>query len=126
MVWWTAIRWAWRIASNSFYVLVVLYALDQLHGRLENIIVPLLGIIYVSMRTMGTGNAILFGRLAIVIDHMDAKIKKLIDPTHESENTLAENKQNIKTNEWLLYVDLAGLTVISLMCFWRLFVTFTD
>ena len=42
MAWWTACRWTWRIATNAFSILVVLYVLSQLHGRMENIIVPIL------------------------------------------------------------------------------------
>src|SRR5262249_41070539 len=37
---WNTARWAWRIAKNAFYALVVWYVLSHLRGHPENVIVP--------------------------------------------------------------------------------------
>jgi hypothetical protein len=55
--------------------------LDRLRGHTENVIVPILGLIYVTMRTMGYGNVFLAIRFGVVIDDMNAKLNRLLDAT---------------------------------------------
>jgi hypothetical protein len=51
-----ALGYTWRVLVNLFYVAIVLYVFDKLHGRHETtILVAVLGLIYVAIRTIATG-----------------------------------------------------------------------
>jgi len=119
---WTALRWAWRIATNVFYLLVAWYVLDRLRGHTEDVIVPILGLIYVTMRTMGYGNVFLAIRFGVIIDDMNAKLNRLLDATYERDmESFREVRQTMRTNEAVSYVDLSGFGLIGLLCLWHLF-----
>jgi hypothetical protein len=52
------IGYIWRVITNLFYLAVVMYALGELHGRKETLIVSTLGLIYVTIRTIAWGQFI--------------------------------------------------------------------
>src|SRR5271169_835997 len=119
---WNIAKWAWRIAANVFYLLVVWYVLDQLRGGPEKITVPVLGVIYVTIRTIGYGNAYFSMKLALVLDDMNNKLNRLIDPGYQRDSEeLKEARRIMEANQARSYVDLASLGLISLMCLWYLF-----
>ena len=121
---WTALRWIWRIATNAFYLLVVWYVLSRLRGRTENIIVPVLGLVYVTIRTMAYGNVYLAARFGLVLDDINNKLNKLAYPQYERDTeAFVEAKETMQTNQWLSYVDLTGFGLISLLCLWHILVT---
>ena len=50
------VGYIWRVLTNLLYLAVVLYALDQLHGRTETLTISTLGLIYVTIRTIAWAN----------------------------------------------------------------------
>jgi hypothetical protein len=114
-------KWTWRIAANVFYLLVVWYVLNQLRGGPEKIIVPILGLIYVRIRSIECGNAYIGLQLALVLNDMDSKLNKLIDPEYQQDmEELRENRRVMGSVQARSYLDLAGLGLISLLCLWFL------
>ena len=119
---WNVAKWAWRIAANVFYLLVVWYVLDQLPGGPEKIIVPILGLIYVRIRSVGYGNAHRGLQLALVLNDIDSKLNRLLDPGYQRDlEELRENRRVMGSVQARSYVDLAGFGLISLLCLWYLF-----
>jgi hypothetical protein len=124
-IWWTYI---WRVLVNIFYLLVTLYVFSRLHERLETIVVACFGMIYVTVRSIGLGQAI--SQIAVVqmIDGEFSTIKKLIRP-YEDEDTswIQEEKEEaqsvIRATRVKLYIEWFFLGLISLLCLYVFFNT---
>src|SRR6476646_2228398 len=68
-------RWlgyAWRVIVNLFYLLVVIGVLIGISNPMEKSVVSVLGILYVAIRSVGIGNAMGMGIMAMSLqDQMD-------------------------------------------------------
>jgi hypothetical protein len=110
------VGYTWRVLVNLFYLAVVMYALDQLHGRTETLIISTLGLIYVTIRTIAWGQFIAMlgtnSALQIQLDTIQARLDGTFDPIMPSEEIMALQKSwQIK---WV--IDSIFLTIISLFC----------
>jgi hypothetical protein len=114
------IGYIWRVISNLFYLAVVMYALDQLHGRTETLIVSTLGLIYVAIRTIAWGQFIgtlgVTAGLQIQLDTIQARLDGTFDPMPTEAIKAAQNTWHVK---WI--IDSIFLAIISLLCIFTFF-----
>jgi hypothetical protein len=119
----TVLGYAWRIATNVFYLAVVFYVLEQLHQRPETIIVPVLGLIYLRVHmigiALGTGHMVVFRFLNDIND----RLKLLIDPHYQRDTELAAEIEKTTTPSGKDVVDYIFISLVSLLCLWKLFVS---
>lgn len=80
------LKWGWQIGENVFYVLLVWYVLSHLHGRPENIIVPVLGLIYVALRTTGMRLGQMTLQHALALDAIQQRLRVLSDADYRRDS----------------------------------------
>jgi hypothetical protein len=117
-LWTTALKivgYIWRVITNLFYLAVVLYALDRLHGRTETLIISTLGLIYVTIRTMAWGQFLatlgVTAGLQMQLDTIQARLDGTFDPMSADEIEASRNTWHVK---WI--IDMIFLAIISLFC----------
>ena len=108
--------YTWRVLANLFYLAVVAWVFQQLDGRRDTTaIVAVLGLLYVTMRTIGCGQALVLVRAAPAIEAHFVRIRELLgdDPYPRD---LEEEKKTAKVQRVKIYIDLTFLWLISLLC----------
>ena len=113
----------WRVAVNGFYLFIVFYVLDKLDRRPEIITVAVLGLIYVTIRTIAIGQTVFHLHNYTQIAKSVLYLRSLVnDPTYE-ENKLdwEQAEARVPTVVAKLYIDGFFLSVISLLCLVVLF-----
>jgi hypothetical protein len=118
------LKWGSRIAVQAIYIYIVLYVFGLLHGRLETIVVSLLGVIYATVRSNGIVSEVTLSSLRQAIYEMDLRVRGLAISgfiPDKSEKAAVQDAR-LKT-----LVDGAiagiGLAVASIICLWKLYVT---
>jgi hypothetical protein len=76
---WTVMKWAWRVAENIFYALVVWYVLTHLRGPPENVVVPVLGLLYVTLRALGVNLGQITLQSALALDSIQQQLRAISD-----------------------------------------------
>src|SRR6185437_2824290 len=118
-----ALGYAWYIATNIFYVLVVVLVLTQLHERPESIIVPVLGLIYVRIHMLGVGLSSMTMISHRSLDLLHERVKKLIDPDYlRDPEVVADIEKKLTPDSGRLLINSIAMGLISLACLWKLFV----
>src|SRR5262249_19218090 len=89
-----ALGYVWRVLVNLFYVAIVLYVFDRLQGRHDtSIVVAILGLIYVTIRSIAIGQALgLIGVAKGLHVHL-MRIRELLHDEHVEEYKLDFNEQ---------------------------------
>jgi hypothetical protein len=118
----TVLTWAWRVSANLVYLLVVGYVLGQLHGRPETVIVPILGLIYVTIRVLAIGLGLTFMQLGISLDDLRSELRTGFNPQYQRDlEELEEIRRAAASSRARLYLDDVFLGLISLLCLFQLF-----
>jgi hypothetical protein len=120
----TTLGWARVTVEWVVCLLVILYVFAQLQGRLETIIVSILGLIYTTIRFVGIGvestTIALGGALAL----LETQIKGIAEPGYQRDRSeLDAFDKAVKTHRMKLYFGGMFLVLIDLICLWRLFTT---
>lgn len=116
------LKWGWRIGENIFYVLVVWYVLSHLHARPENIIVPVLGLIYVALRTTGISLGQLTLQHALALDGIEQRLRVLSDANYRRNPGELKEIERMKTRlTGNILIQSISLSIVALICVWFLF-----
>lgn len=119
---WTALGYGWRIATHIFYLVIILLVFSQLHGRPETVIVPILGLLYVAIRSFAAGQAWTMVALGQWLDQMDQRLRSLADPRYEPDpDERAEVRKQANKTRATLCIEFVALGPVSLLCLWKLF-----
>jgi hypothetical protein len=119
---WAILKWIWLVGANIFYLIVISYVFGQLRGRPETIIVPILGLIYVLIRSFWISFALTVLEFGSAIDGLQAQTRRLAEPSYEPDQTdLEETKKKAASIRAKLYVVSAFLAIVSLLCLLQLF-----
>jgi hypothetical protein len=120
-MWW---RRGWRAAVQVFNIAVVLFVFAHLQGRMEPLIVSLFGLIYTAIRSAAIGHANTYGDFAVQLQNQLDQIKGLINPNFEFDwETRREALQEVRDAQSLLVFDIAGVSIVGLICLYYLFIT---
>ena len=111
-------EYVWQIAANALYVVVVIFVLNRLEGRPEQIVVAVLGLLYVSSRAQALSTSRTFVNLAWGISDHFVRIRELL-----GDETLDEHKMKIQKPKTEAphviaksVIDGVFLSIISLIC----------
>jgi hypothetical protein len=119
---WTALGYAWRVTTQIFYFLVVWYVLEQLHDRLESVIIPVLGLLYVAVRSAALSVSWTTIHIGVALDEINERLKTLCNATYQREKEVSDEIQRrFKQTNFRLYIELGGQSLIGLLCLWKLF-----
>jgi hypothetical protein len=120
--------WLWLIAKNIFYVGVVLYVFAHLKGNTENIIVSILGLIYVSVRGQALGSSIFFSKSTLAFAHEFAKIRALLNDqsSNEEKDEFVIAAERTDRNFWKTVVSAVFTSIIGVICLLDLFSNLHD
>jgi hypothetical protein len=119
---WTVMKWAWRVAENIFYALVVWYVLTHLHGHPENVVVPVLGLMYVMLRTIGVNLGQITLQSALALDSIQQQLRAISDASYHRDRDEIQEIERMKvrlTGDML--IESVSICVIFLLCLWYLF-----
>lgn len=116
------LSYTWLIVSNCFYLLIVLYVFSRLSDRSETIIVAVLGLLYVTIRSIAMTQWIdLTTRFRSLMMEIEA-IKSATIAGYETNNDEWEEAEKIVASRQIkIFVVSAFLFLISLVCLWRIF-----
>jgi hypothetical protein len=119
----TVLGYAWRILINIIQLVIVLVVFLNLKGRFEVIVVSTLGFIYLTLRTMGWGQAVMLINMSLGIDREFAHIRGLLgeEITEKQKAETEELTKRTKRQMAKSYVDLVFLSIIWIICLYQLF-----
>jgi hypothetical protein len=120
-----ALGYTWRVLVNVFFVAVVLYVFDKLHGRTETITVAVLGLVYVTIRSIAIGQGLGLSNTFKIMDADFARIRELLgDEQHAHDRKEAAktgSKSLDRERSKLIFIDGIFLSIISIICLLVLF-----
>lgn len=120
----TGVLYIWRVLWNVVQLAIVLYVFSRLQGRIENILVSILGLIYVTIRTIAFGTWQMITNMAVALDKEFVNIRRLAGEETEWRTTaIDETEKAIKRTTVKLYIDMAFMALIMLVCLAQLFTT---
>lgn len=118
-------RWlsyTWRVLVNLFYIAVVIAVLGSIRDSSHRQIIAVLGLVYTTVRSIAIGQAI---GISSALNHLDKKIDHIqyqVDSTFEKPDYDDTNYfMNLTFSK--LYIDAAGLSIVSLICLFVIFTT---
>jgi uncharacterized membrane protein len=80
-------RWLgyfWRVTVNCFYIFIILLVFDKLYHKPEAVTVAVLGLIYVTIRSIAIGQHMGFVQTMFALDRQVLNIRRLLnDPGYE-------------------------------------------
>jgi len=119
----TVLSYGWYVATRLFYLAVIYYVFDHLYERFEKIVVAILGILYVSQRTIAVSQGDLFTRVGIELDNIQEKVKEIAEPGYYRRTAeTSEIMKMVSTQQTKLAVESVFLGIVSLLCLYELFV----
>jgi hypothetical protein len=122
-----ALGYTWRVLVNVFYVAVVLYVFDKLHGRTETITVAVLGLVYVTIRGIAIWQGVGLSNSFKMMDADFTRIRELLgDEQHAHDRREAAktgSKSLDRERNKLIFIDGIFLSIIGIIC---LLVLFTE
>jgi hypothetical protein len=116
--------YVWRVLVNVFYVAVVLYVFDKLQGRSEAIIiVSVLGLIYVTIRSIAIAQGM---GLTNALKVIESDIIRLRQPGRDEQvrDRLVASKvesEVLNRARNKLFIDGFFLSIVSIICLLALF-----
>jgi hypothetical protein len=120
-----ALAYTWRVLVNVFFVAVVLYVFDKLHGRTENITVAVLGLVYVTIRGIAIWHGIGLSNTIKIMDADFTRIRELLGDEQHARDRREAAKTGSKSLERernkLIFIDGIFLSIISIICLLVLF-----
>jgi hypothetical protein len=116
------LKWSCRIGENVLYVLLVWYVLSHLHGRPENIIVPVLGLIYVALRTTEISLGQMTLQHALALDAIQQRLQVMSDANYRRDPDEFKEIERMKARlTGHILIESISISVVSLICLWFLF-----
>ena len=116
-------RWLgyiWRVIVNLFYLVVVAAVLIGISNPMEKAIISVLGILYVTIRSVGIGTAMGMTGMALSLQHQIDAIRYAVDNSFE----IPDGQDETEAVEFMrnkLYIDAFFQGLISLGCLWAFF-----
>ncbi len=123
-----ALGYTWRVLQNIAYLGVVLWVFNGLGSRRDaSAIIAVLGLIYVSMRSVAIGQAMAISHIAFVADRHLLRIRHLLqdDDAVPIAEQLPEVMDRWSRERAKLYIDSVFLAIIGLFCLLILFGSIT-
>ena len=110
--------YGWSVWVNLFYVSIILWVFSKLSNKTDEITIAVLGLIYVTIRTIAIGQHILSMDFASALDGQLLIIRKLLrDPkASEFEATLPVAQEIMERRRVKLYIHAFFLFVVSILC----------
>jgi hypothetical protein len=114
--------WIWRLAVNVIQLIVVVAVFSSLRGRFEVTVVSILGFIYIVIRVVGFGIGMGLINLAKGLDREIERLRNLLNnPFADWEvREKADAVKSFDRGEWKVYVDMAFLALVWLVCVYEL------
>ncbi|WP_407194304.1 hypothetical protein [Bradyrhizobium sp. STM 3566] len=109
------IGYIWKVAVNIVILFIVAWALDKLHERAEALVIPVLGIIYVTIRTTQGFQGLAMIDIAMRQQEQLDAIRSWIDGAY-SPGDRSDERAIYKRWRAKFYIDACFLGLISLLC----------
>ncbi len=117
-----ALGYGWRVAVNLIEIVVVMAIFSGLRGRFETTVVAILGVIYVTVRTIGISSWMMAVNTAIRQDLQFFRISELAqDPLlEEYKEARKKSEADLSIATVKAWINVGGLAVTSLICLFQL------
>ena len=111
----------WCVLANLFYLAVVAWVFNELEGRRDTIaIVAVLGLLYVTIRSIACGQALGLAQAGTAIQAHFVRIRELLGDDRPFPDDLEKEKKTTKMLRIKIYIDLTFLWLISLLCLYHI------
>ena len=113
-----------QIAVNVFYLAVVWLVLDQFNQRPEAVIMPVLGILYATIRGVGLGLGVLIAKAVQDLEDIRIALKDINSRVGQSESSVLPPVATELGGayEWLksrYLIETLFLCAICFLCLWK-------
>ena len=100
------------------YLFIILLVFDKLGRKPEAIIVAVLGLIYVTIRTIGIGQYMAFIGSMFALDQQHLNLRRLLnDPEFETAKEAYKEAEKVRDHRFVkIYIDGFFLSIVSLIC----------
>ena len=117
-------RW-WTIAINCLYLLVIAYVFNKLDSRPLIVTIAVLGLVYVSIRTMMMSHLLYIAEMFAQTNQQLLWVRKLLkDPTYQENQEAWDKAEKTEKPKRLAiyYTDMGFLGIIGIYCLVVLFI----
>jgi hypothetical protein len=117
------LAYVWRVLVNLIMLLVLGGVIHEAHSPFEITVVASLGLIYVTIRSIGIGQAMMFVNFATGVDTEFTRIRRLFgDPDiDQHEEDASALRKLVRRRMGRFYVDVAFLSIAFFIClYWLL------
>jgi hypothetical protein len=119
---WLVLGYTGRVVSNILQILVILYLFAHLGSGFQKVIVAILGLIYVTIRTIAIGNVHLLSFIAGAVSKEFLQVYRLLgEDISERTTAMRETDEKMQTVINKLYIDGSFLSLVSLICLYQLY-----
>jgi hypothetical protein len=117
------VGWLWRFLINIIQLAVVIAIFSELHGQFEVVAMSVLGIIYLSVRSIGIRNYFLHANLAKGLDNEIIRLHRLLadDASNLYEESRVESHRILQRKANKIYFDSFFLGLIWIVCIYHIF-----
>lgn len=106
------LAYVWRIFVNLMMLLIIAVTLSGARGRFESTVISLLGLIYITIRSVGIGHAMIYFAFGNALDAELTQIRELLgDSRLDHQLEVEETKKISRGKIRRLYVDSAFLSI---------------
>jgi hypothetical protein len=117
-----ALSYTWRVAVNVFYVCVVLYVFANINEKSLQIVVAILGLLYVTIRSIAIGQYFTNAPMLIgLVKSIDELKERLGIPRTGTPEEYEAVDAMLRTTTVKTYIDSGFLSLIGLICLFVLF-----
>jgi hypothetical protein len=116
-------RWlsyVWKVLENLFYILVVVVVLLNIREPQQKEIMAVLGLIYTTIRSIASGQALSVISMVHVLDKKIDHIQYQVDPAFKKPDYQVTDDA-LSLAKVKIYIDMSGLSIISLICLFAFF-----
>jgi hypothetical protein len=117
------LTYIWWVLINIFYIAIILYVFDKLHGQTEVITVAVLGLIYVTIRSIAIGQAMGLANALKIIEADLIRVRELLGDEYAGGRSEAakEDSEALSRVRNKVYIDGFFLWIVGLICLLVLF-----
>jgi hypothetical protein len=116
-----ALGYAWQIGANLLYLAVVWYVLERFDQRPESVIVPILGMLYVTIRYVGLGVYSGVVALAVALDDVQKRLQAPDPSAYVPDEETVKARRRMDHQQIKAYLESIFIAIISLLCVWKFF-----
>lgn len=123
----TFLKYAWWISECVLQLAIILFVFSHLTGGTETVVAAILGLLYVTIRSMAIGQSLAFAHFALAADREFIRIREMIGEDRGIIQERVEENKRLESKVITGGTVITGifLALVSVICLVVMFKTIT-